>query len=380
MTAPQSAVSSRFDGPRSRLRRTLDEPPGAEAAHCLLLGADPRIRALRALCPELAVWRGTIVVLGGTGSGKMVLVDEIRRHLPPLTPYIRVAATVARHSLLHTDFFGYMKGAFTGAAKDQRALLEVLNEGVLFLDDVQDLTDEFQYYLVDIADGKPFRPLGAIEPITPNLRLIIVGTQQPLATLYQSGHLREDLYERLNGVTVELPPLRARAEDIPMLAAALLKRLAERQQRQVPAITPAALAVLQRHDWPRNVRELEKTLERVAFWAWVERRDQPVIEVRHLAADGFAELAKGSARPKDTAATEASGSQLARPGEPDAPASGTTRRRYRSCGELSTKDIETAVRRYGSVAAAARALGVALRSLWTRIRASETLSEQQKNG
>jgi DNA-binding NtrC family response regulator len=262
-----------------------------------LLGVSRQICALRLQCPHLAAWRGPVVIIGRTGTGKGVLMEEIRRHLPPAAPFARIAATAARHSLLYSQLFGFLKGTFTGAQRDHQGLLAALNGGVLFLDDFQDLGDELQLYLVDIADGKACWPLGAERPVTPNVR-IVLGTQQPLEELWRQKKLREDLYERLNGVRVELPVLEKRPEDIPVLARGWLARLAVRESRPIASVTDEAMCLMLGHSWPRNVRELEKTLERAAFLAYCEAPSEPVIESRHLASEAFAGARRGRGRPK----------------------------------------------------------------------------------
>lgn len=266
----------------------------------LLIGVSRSIALLRLQCPHLAAWGCPIVVVGRTGTGKGVLVDEICRYLPPDAPFARIAATASRHSLLYSTLFGFLKGAFTGADRDCEGLLAVLSGGVLFLDDFQDINEELQLHLVDITDGKPLWPLGAKRPMTPKVR-IIVGTQRPLVELWRKGPLREDLFERLNGVTVAVPPLADRPEDIPVLAAHLLARLAEKLGRPLAGVADDVLALLQQYTWPRNVRELERVLERAAFLAYNESMAQPLIEARHLDHDPFAQLAKRSRRGRPAA-------------------------------------------------------------------------------
>ncbi len=246
----------------------------------LLIGVSRHIIHLRSLAPALAVWPGPFVIEGPTGSGKAVLADEIGRYLPAGTPFERLSAAT-QPELLYDFLVGHVKGAFTGAIEDSPGLLDLLNGGVLFLDDFQDATKRMQRYLLEIAENKRLWAIGARRAAATRVRLII-GTQVRLEVLRARDNLREDLFFRLDGQTVRLLPLAERREDIPHLVRHLLALQSAKLGGVVAEVSAEALEQLLGYPWPGNVRELERVLEKATFPAWMECRERPLIEARHL--------------------------------------------------------------------------------------------------
>ncbi len=249
--------------------------------HSLLVGNSGLIIRLRAQCPLLAAWQRPKALIGPTGSGKSLVAQEIARHLPPNVPFQRISVAGLDHGLLDSELFGHVKGAYTGADRDRAGLLAAADGGIVFLDDFQDAPPKLQADALDAVEGKPVRPLGSDSAVRLNVQ-VMVGSQVPLERLWKAKRLREDLYERLNGVTVEVPTLAQRREDIRLLCGHLLARLAESLGRPVAAIEDEVVGLLEARAWPRNVRQLERVLELAAFEAYAESPQEPVIERRHL--------------------------------------------------------------------------------------------------
>jgi len=163
--------------------------------------------------------------------------------------------------LLESNLFGHVKGAFTGAVQAKKGLFEVANSGSIFFDEISTIKPEVQAKLLRVIQEKEFLPVGAVQSVQVEVR-IIAATNIDLMDLVKRGDFREDLYYRLNVITVKLPPLRDRPEDIPLLVEHFIAKYAAENGRDVGGLTPDALARLLDHDWPGNVRELENVIER----------------------------------------------------------------------------------------------------------------------
>lgn len=263
----------------------------------LLVGVSRHVTDLRLMAPALAAWPGPLVIEGPSGSGKAVLADEIARHLPAGTRFERLSAAT-QPELLYDFLVGHVKGAFTGAVQDSPGLLELMSGGVLFLDDFQDVTRRMQRYLLDIADNKRLWAIGARRATATTIRLVI-GTQVALVELTRKGMLREDLFWRLDGPGVRLLPLAERREDIPPLVRHFLALQSARLGAVAAEVSDEAMEQLLGYPWPGNARELERVLEKAALPAWMECRERPVIEARHLPGEiGRGRTAPPGRRPK----------------------------------------------------------------------------------
>lgn len=204
----------------------------------------------------------TIVISGETGTGKEVLAKSIHAMSSRKNePFIAVNCGALPDTLLESELFGYKKGAFTGADRDREGRFSLVRNGTLFLDEIGEITPALQVRLLRVLQERCFEPLGSTKSEQTNAR-IIVATHRDLAKMVTEGKFRQDLFYRINVMSLQLPPLRERKEDIPLLAAHFVEKLNLIQNRNVSGITPEAYAVFMNHDWPGNVRELENLVER----------------------------------------------------------------------------------------------------------------------
>ena len=203
-------------------------------------------------------------VSGESGTGKELIARAIHKNGGRSSrPFVSVNCAAVPDSLLSSELFGHVKGAFTGADKSRRGLFQQADGGTLFLDEVGDMSADMQSKLLRVLQEREVRSVGSTAPEKVDVR-VIVASHRDLDELVREGTFREDLFYRLNVLTVDLPPLRERAEDIPLLAEALLARAAREAGREVPVLPVEVLGALADHDWPGNVRELENEMRRLA--------------------------------------------------------------------------------------------------------------------
>ena len=203
-----------------------------------------------------------MLVEGESGTGKELVARAIHTHSPRAgAPFVPVNCTALTESLLESELFGHARGAFTGAVAAKRGLFETANGGTMFLDEIGDMGPKMQAQLLRTLQDGEVRPVGGSEPIRVDVRLVCA-TNKDLDEEVKAGRFREDLYFRINVVTVHLPPLRERREDVPILVAHFLAKLARRERRAAAALSPEALKLLNAYGWPGNVRELENAIER----------------------------------------------------------------------------------------------------------------------
>lgn len=246
---------------------TVDEPAPDVVGRGSLVGKDPRMIDIYKTIGVLSRNRATVLVRGETGTGKEVIARAIHDHssFAP-EPFIAVNCTALTDTLLESELFGHVKGAFTGATGGRKGYFELAGKGTIFLDEIGDTSPEFQAKLLRVLQERLFYPVGGETPRTTEAR-VITATHQPLEDLVASGRFREDLYFRLKVVEIRVPPLRARADDVELLATALLGRIREETGRDVRRISAEAMRRLRSHAWPGNVRELENALMRAAILA-----------------------------------------------------------------------------------------------------------------
>ncbi|MDQ7008130.1 MAG: sigma-54 dependent transcriptional regulator [Acidobacteriota bacterium] len=247
-----------------------------------LIGSCGRTQELRDVVGRIAATESTVLITGESGSGKEVVARAIHQASPRREhPFIGINCGAIPASLLESELFGHVKGAFTGADRARRGLVEAAEGGTLFLDEIGDMPAQMQVKLLRVLQDRRIRRVGGSEEIPIDVR-ILAATHRDLDTLVREGRFREDLYYRINVIRVEVPPLRERAEDIPELVAAFLLRQGERLGRRDLAVEPAVIAAFSRYSWPGNVRELENVLERmVALSSGGElREDLLPVEIR----------------------------------------------------------------------------------------------------
>jgi two-component system, NtrC family, response regulator AtoC len=225
-----------------------------------VVGQSPAMRRVRRLIEICTRSDANVLICGETGCGKDLAAATIHRNSPRRSrPFVKVGCELFPSQLIESELYGHEKGAFTGAEQRRQGRFELAESGTLYLDDADDIPLEHQAKLLRAIEEKVFERVGGDTPLKADVR-IVASTKQNLLEKIAAGNFRQDLYYRLDVMHVNIPPLRERREDIPLLADCLLKRIAK--ERAVP-LEPEALEVLQRHDWPGNVRELCHVLERV---------------------------------------------------------------------------------------------------------------------
>jgi transcriptional regulator with PAS, ATPase and Fis domain len=226
-----------------------------------LIGTSPVMRSIHGLIEIAVAHAFPVVILGETGTGKELVARCIHCSGPRKnSPFIPVDCSSLTPTLIESELFGYVRGAFTGAARDRKGLFEAAHTGTLFLDEIGELPKELQAKLLRVIQEHAVRRVGSTQAKPVDAR-IIVATNRNLKQAAQDGRFREDLYYRLNVFNVTMPPLRDRKVDIPMLVTAFLAKHAD-PTRQITSIGPSLWAAAMSYDWPGNVRELENFIER----------------------------------------------------------------------------------------------------------------------
>ena len=239
------------------LREQLRTRPGFGG----LVGVSPKMQRVYKLLEKVSEHNYPVLILGESGTGKELVARSMHYSGPRRQkPFVPVDCSALVPTLIESELFGYVKGAFTGALHTKQGLLEVADEGTLFLDEIGDLPVDLQAKLLRALQEKEIKPVGATERIHINVR-IISATNRDLETAIRTGTFRQDLYFRLNVVQIKLPPLRERKSDIPLLVNFFLERFSD-PQRPVRTISEDAMRRLMAYDWPGNVRELENAIER----------------------------------------------------------------------------------------------------------------------
>ncbi|MDD2737929.1 MAG: sigma-54 dependent transcriptional regulator [Methylomonas lenta] len=227
-----------------------------------LLGESALMCEIRSKIEKVARNQAPIYISGESGSGKELVAKLIHQQGPRSNKqFVAINCGAIPHELMESEFFGHKKGSFSGAIADKQGFFQAADGGTLFLDEVADLPLSLQVKLLRAIQEKKIRPVGEQHEIAVDVR-ILSATHKDLAKMVQEGSFRQDLYYRINVIELNLPPLRARVDDIPQIVAHLLARLAKANAVPVPHFNDAALTVLQRYAFPGNVRELENILER----------------------------------------------------------------------------------------------------------------------
>jgi transcriptional regulator with GAF, ATPase, and Fis domain/tetratricopeptide (TPR) repeat protein len=232
-----------------------------------IIGNDPEIRSLVVAIGKVARANSTVLIRGESGTGKELVAEALHRASERANgPLVSVNCAALVETLLLSELFGHEKGAFTGAASRRRGRFEMAEGGTLFLDEIGDISSRTQVALLRVLQEKTFERVGGTQPIRANVR-VICATHRDLKSMVERGEFREDLYYRLRGITLEVPPLRARLGDLPKIADHLLGRIGIERSEQPKTIGSDALELLQRHRWPGNIRELENVLRAVSLFA-----------------------------------------------------------------------------------------------------------------
>ncbi len=268
---------------RSMRRRIRHLSLEASSEHSMdrLVGRDPAMVSIYKLIGMLAENRTTVLVTGETGTGKERVARAIHFNSSQAhEPFMAVNCTALTETLLESELFGHVRGAFTGAVQSRKGFFELAGTGTIFLDEVGSTGGDFQGKLLRILEDREFYPVGGEKPRTTEAR-VMAASQRPLEELVEAGTFREDLLFRLKVVEIRVPPLRARRGDVPLLVRYLLDKISRELHREVIEVSDDALEKLIAYDWPGNVRELEHALTRAVVLA-----RGPIIGMEHLALDG----------------------------------------------------------------------------------------------
>ncbi|MBS2028199.1 MAG: sigma-54-dependent Fis family transcriptional regulator [Deltaproteobacteria bacterium] len=247
-----------------RLRGGVLATPQGGALPAGMVGESAELRQALEVVRQAAATRATVLILGESGTGKELLAYALHQLSPRSSrPFVKLNCAALPDSLLESELFGHERGAFTGAAARKAGRFERADGGTLLLDEIGDVPPSTQVKLLRVLQQREFERVGGTETLTADVRLV-AATNRDLAAEVAAGRFREDLYYRLNVVTVSVPPLRHRKADIPALAARFLSRFSAAYGKAIEGLAPDALDVLMLYDWPGNVRELENAMERAA--------------------------------------------------------------------------------------------------------------------
>ncbi len=236
--------------------------PQFEKAAKTLIGKSPKIVEVYKVLARAAMSASTVLVNGESGTGKELVARAIHDNSPRRErKFLAVNCGALSENLLESELFGHIKGAFTGAISDKRGLFEEAQGGTLFLDEIGDISQALQIKLLRVLQESEFKPVGSVEAKKANVR-VIAATHRDLDAMVKAGKFREDLFYRLKVISIELPALRERMEDLPGLVEYFLARYAEKNKKRVSHVSEDAMKLLKSYLWPGNIRELEHAIER----------------------------------------------------------------------------------------------------------------------
>ncbi|MBN1615230.1 MAG: sigma-54-dependent Fis family transcriptional regulator [Deltaproteobacteria bacterium] len=249
----------------SRLReenRLLRESLGAHFDRRNLIGSSPAMEKLLETIAQVAPTEATVLITGASGTGKELIAGIIHfNSLRKNGPFVKINCAAITETLLEAELFGHEKGAFTGADRRREGKFRQADGGTLFLDEISEMSPAMQVKLLRVLQEREITRVGGSDVVRVDVR-IIAATNRDLLREIEAGRFREDLFYRLNVVSIDMPPLRERREDIPLIARHFLKEYAARNRKELKGFTPQAMDLLIRYDWPGNVRELMNTVER----------------------------------------------------------------------------------------------------------------------
>ncbi|MCP3849475.1 MAG: sigma-54-dependent Fis family transcriptional regulator, partial [Gammaproteobacteria bacterium] len=227
-----------------------------------LIGTGGNMQKIYDIINKIADIRCNVIIEGESGTGKELVARAIHfQSQSAEKPFIVIDCGALTDSLLQSELFGYEKGAFTGANKQKKGLLETASGGTLFLDEICNISDNMQTKLLRVVQEQQIIRVGGLEPIDIDVRFV-VATNQPMEKMIQENKFRHDLYHRLNVINIQVPPLRSRLEDIPLLTDVMVKRFAKKYQRDIKGFDKSSAQLLTHYQWPGNVRELSNMIER----------------------------------------------------------------------------------------------------------------------
>jgi two-component system, NtrC family, response regulator AtoC len=333
----------------SRKDARPEEP--SERGRFRLVGQSPAIRQIYAVVEKVANTPSTVLISGESGTGKELIAralhENSNRHAGP---FIKINCAAIPKTLMESELFGYDKGAFTGAVGAKPGRFELAHGGTLFLDEIGEIPVEMQVKLLRVLQESEFERVGGIKTIKVDVRLV-TATNRDLLEEIGAGNFREDLFYRLNVVPIQIPPLRERREDIPLLADHFIAKFNERLKKQIVAISPEAVEQLVAYNWPGNIRELENLMERTILFC-----EGPEIHVSDLPP----EIVGATLPPSGAVAGD----------EASRPAAGSLKEAVRAETERVERElIQRALDATGgNVTQAARKLKISRKSLQTKMK------------
>ena len=230
-----------------------------------MIGNSTVMRRLKKMAHKVAATEATVLITGENGTGKEMVARELyKQSQRSKQPFIRVNCAAISENLIESEFFGHEKGAFTGATQRREGRFELANNGTILLDEIGEISPEVQVKLLRVLQEREFERVGGNTTINVDVR-VLASTNRDLMKAVQQGEFREDLYYRLNVFPIEVPSLRNRKDDIPLLANKFLQTLSKKHRLKIPGFADDALSLLVNHDWPGNVRELQNTVERAVI-------------------------------------------------------------------------------------------------------------------
>ncbi|MGM0593458.1 MAG: sigma-54-dependent transcriptional regulator [Pseudomonadota bacterium] len=272
-TVSRALEHYRLGTENDRLRSSCDD----EQEQQLLFGKTAAMSQVEALTEAAAAYDCNVLIAGESGSGKELIAKRIhdlsaRRD----DAFVAINCAAIPENIIESELFGYVKGAFTGADRNKQGLFARANGGTLFLDEINNASLSLQAKLLRVLQDRSFYALGDTEPQSVDVR-VVAASNRNLQGMIDEGEFRQDLYYRLKVVDIDLPPLRERRQDIPLLANFFLNRHTKKLRKDIKGISTKALASLMRHDWPGNVRELENVILRMVIMAQTKKIDEDVL-------------------------------------------------------------------------------------------------------
>lgn len=336
--------------PDSGSKQAAEELPPAGR----IVGSGPQVRQLLHLVRKVAATDTVVLIRGESGTGKELLAQAIHETSPRANKaFVKVHCAALSPTLLESELFGHVKGAFTGAHKDKIGRFELANGGTLFLDEIGDVSLEVQTKLLRVLQERVFERVGSSDPLKVDVR-IIAATHQNLEELIQQGRFREDLYYRLNVFPITVPPLRQRREDIAELAQYFLRQAAQRVGKPIPQLDDDALVALKGYSWPGNIRQLENVLERSVVIA-----EGPLISLDDLPEEIRRALGPTTAADLDTWTSDLADEDFSRP---------LGLERVERAQREREQILQALAAAGGNKAQAARALGIPRSTLISRLK------------
>ncbi len=227
-----------------------------------IIGNSPPIEKLKATIRTVAPTSSTVLIYGESGTGKELVARAVHSCSPRShDPFVSINCGAFPETLLESELFGYMKGAFTGASQNKRGLFEVASGGTIFLDEISEMSVSMQVKLLRVLQERSIRPVGGTQEAPIDVR-VIAATNKDLREMIANGTFREDLFYRVSVIPIDVPPLRERRDDVELLAGYFLKKYASAAQKSILRIRDESLCALRNFEWPGNVRQLENTIER----------------------------------------------------------------------------------------------------------------------